>query len=433
MILNYSGNVLGGKKLTADYQLSDNGISLLDLRTLAFQSGLKSRCVRMDMLTLRELDAPCILHILNEHHEEHYLVVFSSKRINSETCFIVGDPARQITTVSETWLNEHWPSRSALYFENLPVSSQIGCLKPIRTLMAVSSLKKTLLFSISVLNIFSTLLGIALSWVLQRGINDPLADKGTRIVLSVILMLSLVTLFKSIITLVRNKILIIVNTEVSRQFNEHFIRKILRESLTGKFSEMRIRKGFKDIQKIQNAMAAFVTSIMSEGTIVACVLAGLWYYEPVCGLINAIYLLLMSAIAFKNTPGLLYGTSRLSELSGHLERSLIKASIQTIRKDNKKEDFNSLLNEYDNLEAATKETANVTGKINFFYEVLGTISVIAVFAFATIKVRSMTIAYSGLMVMVILTYYITALTPRICNAVSVITEGGYLIRRYQNT
>jgi len=46
--------------------------------------------------------------------------------------------------------------------------------------------------------------------------------------------------------------------------------------------------------------------------------------------------------------------------------------------------------------------------------------------------RQSALSYGSLMAIVILSYFVTALMPRICNAWSVVSEGAALIRRYQS-
>jgi ATP-binding cassette, subfamily C, bacteriocin exporter len=62
-------------------------------------------------------------------------------------------------------------------------------------------------------------------------------------------------------------------------------------------------------------------------------------------------------------------------------------------------------------------------KMNLLNECIGTLKVIVVFILGLIKLEEQSMEYSSFMVIVILSYFITALMPKISNALFVMTEG----------
>jgi NADH:ubiquinone oxidoreductase subunit 2 (subunit N) len=62
-------------------------------------------------------------------------------------------------------------------------------------------------------------------------------------------------------------------------------------------------------------------------------------------------------------------------------------------------------------------------KMNLLYECLGTLSVIFTLCLSLIKLQQQEISYGTFMLLVILSYLITNLMPKIANALFVITEG----------
>lgn len=434
MILNYTGSDSEANALTYEAPVPEDGLSLLDLHKLSASRNLQSRCVQMDLDTLRENKIPCILHVLNDQQENHFVVFFSVKKRWGNYQYLIGDPAKHVSFITEQDLLVQWQSRAALYFEGLTRRRTEVREHPWISLLNIRSFRKTLLFSIPLLNICATLLGIALSWMLQRGINDSLSDKKATLVIAVVALLFIITVFKSVIAYIRQSILIRLNSAVSEQFNMEYIKTIInRKNGFGSNNDKGVKRVLTDIQKIQNALSAFVSILLSEGVIIAFIVAGLWYDEPLAGLVNSCYLAIICISAILNSPGLAYRTAHLNELSGTVENALIKEATHSSENISPEDRFQIHLRNHQRFIAYAKDMAVTISKTNFWYECLGTVNVIVVFVFCLFKMQEQAMSYTTLMVVVILSYFITALMPKICNVFVVITEGAQLIRRYQDS
>jgi ABC-type bacteriocin/lantibiotic exporter with double-glycine peptidase domain len=434
MILNYNGRNSEANALTYETPVPEGGLSLLDLHKLATARNLQSRSVKMDLGTLRENKTPCILHVLNDQQENHFVVCFSVKKRRGNYQYLIGDPAKHVSFITEQDLLVQWQSRAALYFDGLTRRSTAIREHPWISLLNIRSFRKTLLFSIPLLNICATFLGIALSWMLQRGINDSLSDKKTTLVTAVVALLFIITIFKSAIAYIRQSILIRLNSAVSEQFNIEYIKTIIhRKNAFGSINDKGIKIAITDIQKIQNALSAFVSILLSEGVIIAFIVAGLWYAEPLVGLVNSCYLAIICISAILNSPGLAYRTAHLNELSGIVENALIKEATRLQENISREDRFQIHLRNHQRFTAYAKAMAITISKTNFWHECLGTVNVIVVFVFSLVKMQDQAMSYTSLMIVVILSYFITALMPKICNVFVVITEGAQLIRRYQDS
>ena len=114
-----------GLKYTRPNDLSPQ-ISLLKLDMLAKNEGLSSSCVRMDLDALNENPFPCILHIVNETGQPHFVVHYPC---NLNPGFhLVGDPDRRLEWIPEEILLKKWVSRAALYFDDLQPRKSINVL-----------------------------------------------------------------------------------------------------------------------------------------------------------------------------------------------------------------------------------------------------------------------------------------------------------------
>jgi ABC-type bacteriocin/lantibiotic exporter with double-glycine peptidase domain len=428
MLLNYAGRYIDADKLILDCPVSENGLSLLELRNIASDLQFASRCVTMDLSFLRAAKTPCILHTINHTGANHFVVCFGAEMRSGSYRYLIGDPATQMRFISEKDLVEIWPGFAALYFD--PVKLNLCGIKhhPWLILLKIKAFRKALLISIPFLNTCSTILGIALSWMLQRGINDSLADKKNSIVIAVVLLLLFMMLFKSLLSHVRQHILIMLNGAVRDRFTGSFIRKVL----SAGFNEDTIKKGVADIQKIQNALSAFFAVLMSEGCIISMTVAALWYFDPAVGLINTTYLVLITLLAFRSSPEFAYQQAALSELSASAENALFLTIRSFTDVTDRAGTLQTHLQNQMNCLGRAKALALAISRSDLWYEWMGTVNVIAVFIFCLYNIRRQAISYNTLMAEVILSYFITALMPKVCNAFSVISEGSRLARRYLN-
>ena len=146
-ILKYAG-------IESRYITSDNmgKSSLLDLHKIARQAGALSQCVRMDIETLQESPSPCILHVLNETGQPHFIVHYP---YHLESGFhLIGDPDRKIELITEELLMKKWDSRAALFFENIqPRDDWYYRLYPWNSFAGFKFIPKILWWSVPFLNI----------------------------------------------------------------------------------------------------------------------------------------------------------------------------------------------------------------------------------------------------------------------------------------
>jgi hypothetical protein len=79
-----------------------------------------------------------------------------------------------------------------------------------------------------------------------------------------------------------------------------------------------------------------------------------------------------------------------------------------------------------------KKVALRLNKDFLLYEFAGTLSVILVFVICVFEYREHRITYADLMAKVVLSYLISTLVPKICNAFAVVTEGALPVSRFLN-
>jgi ABC-type bacteriocin/lantibiotic exporter with double-glycine peptidase domain len=432
MVLIYTGRKNDAASVLMESFVPENGLSLLEMRRLAERYGLNARCVTMDMATLRRTTSPSILHIINETGDPHFMVCYGGIKKGRSWQYFVADPARKMHFISEDDLIAAWKSSAALYFGNI-LFKRLPCRERAwMPLLTIRAFPRGLWFSIPFLNLCITLLGIALSWVLQRGIEDSLAGKKQSLVIAVLLLLLIITIFKSMIAYIRQKVLIKLNNAINEQYLTWYIRKIFskQDLPQAGVNNQTLKIHLTDIQKIQNAVSGFASVMLSEGALILLVLSGVSYAEPVAGLINAAYLTAMLIVAAKNSPEIAYQTACLNEMSGHAEKQLSEELKGLSGETNPASRLMHHQRNHHQYLSFAREVATRISRYNLFYECTGALNVLLVFSFCIFKMNKMEMSYGILMILVISSYFIAVLIQKICNAIVVITEGADASRQF---
>ena len=402
MILKYCcrGDEIGNLRLQ---DAPVKGTSLMDLQRQAEHLGMTARCVRMDLNYLRQLNRPCILHMINEHGQDHFQVCYGSQIKKKGIIYLIGDPSTGFTCMSEYLLDSRWPSGAALYFDDLPMGNSIPRSRW-GILFSLEFFPKVFWISLPLLNIFTVMLGMAISWVVQRGMTIPLSADSRSVVISVLIFLFLITLFKSLLAYVRERILITLNTMVYQrllQVYQCFGHKLQ----------------LSEIHKVQIAISTFVATVISEGTLIVLTLSGLFYMDTVMGLSNLVYLGITGILTFIYLPALSQRYAHLNELAGFTTQ---RFNDQTV----------NISASYEKYTHDTKETAIAVSKIKLYYEFIGVINLMIVFAYGIFELSRESIDYNDFIVRIVLSYFITALMPKICNGLFIMNEGAEAALRY---
>jgi ABC-type bacteriocin/lantibiotic exporter with double-glycine peptidase domain len=436
MILKYSGQETEAASLRATNTYRD--LSLLDLRTIGDQFGLQCKCVQMDVSFLSTNLKPCILHLSDEKSGNHFQVCYGKDDRPGAARYLMGDPARGIYFLPEEQLKVIWLSRAALYFEHVPISPQKQNSSSWHLLLSGRLIPTGLLFSIPLLSIFTAILGAAWSWTLQRGMYSSIAEKEDHLIEGMVTLLFVVTFAKNLFAYVRQQLMIRLNSLVNKHLTHNFMRYIIWQNhFPGNSNDPTyFKNGMSGMIKMQQAVSAFLATILSEGSILLIVLAALFYQSLMIGLINTLYLLITALYSYLTFPTLLFDHAHLNELSGSTERFILQ-DLTGIYADRPEIDLNAAFNFHAGnhsryLEYAEKVSFGMS-RNNLVLEIMGTCIVISVFIYGIVKMRDMDLSYSAFMILVILSYFITTLMPKICSALFVVTEGIEASRNYKTS
>jgi len=189
-----------------------------------------------------------------------------------------------------------------------------------------------------------------------------------------------------------------------------------------------------EIQKIQNAVLISIATLVSDGSLILLVLAAIIYTLPSVGYVNMAYLFIVCLLSIKSIPVLSFDYAHLNELSGESENLMTKELELQDDQSNMEFSQQRLLLHHKNHDRYLKFARFIAiriSKMTLLYECIGAVSVISVFALGLVKLQQQQMEYSSFMVIVILSYFITALMPKICNSLYVIAEGAEAYLQYK--
>jgi ABC-type bacteriocin/lantibiotic exporter with double-glycine peptidase domain len=438
MILKFNGNLKEADLLRNSLTSYDQNLSLLELRNMALTADVPARCVRMEIAFLAENTKPCILHLNDNTDGSHFQVCYGSEYGRAGRRYLMGDPARGIHYISEEALGQIWVSRAALYFDSLVSKPAKQANSSWHLLLTAQLIPKGLLMSIPLLHVFTAILGIAWSWALQRGINSSIAGKEGHLIAGMIVLLLIVTIAKNLFSYVRQQLMVRLNSTINKHLMYNLIQDVLIRKRKGGTDDGHnyLKNSVSNMMKMQQAVSAFLATILSEGALVVLVIAALCYQSPIAGLINVGYLLIIAFCAFQTFPRLLFDHAHLNELSGLTEKMILQdiqipAEIKTSGEQERAFEFHAE-NHYRYLVFAESVSSRIS-KNSLVQECLGTLNVISVFIYGIMRLRDESLDYSAFMIVVILSYIVTAMMPKVCSSLFIMSEGIEASRDYKIT
>lgn len=400
-------------------------LSLSDLKTLCAINGVPTRAVEMQIAFLQTLAKPSILHVVNEFGDHHFIVCFGAKTKGSKTLFLIADPASHVAYIDAQVLAGKWKSNAALYFDLNTANAASRHNRGWKHLRRFASFPIGLIPAFSILTLIAAAFGIGMSWLLQRGMNDYTLLQGT-VMNVVLLLLFVVYIGRGLANFIKQYLLIRVNVDLNHSLISQLIAKLFAPSTGSPRSSVNVSSELVYIQKIQAAVSGFVAGICSDGTLIIALIAAVFYVLPVAGIIDMIILATAIMLIVRFTGNHSEMTSNVAYLSRSAEHHL-------------KQDYLLAKNESDPLlleRMMTKHSGNFSlpmqqaeklgtslARMTFQLEIIQIVNLALVFFVGLQQFNKSAISYNDLMIAVILSYLLSALIPKILNALIVLYEG----------
>jgi len=420
MVFKYYGLHMGisaaGCGLTA-------ALSLAEMQCLCAANGVAARPVEMELAYLQTLKKPVILHILDEHSREHYVVFFQAVKQGGEAKFIIADPARNIYLMDEQELAEKWVSRAALYFEHdqiAPVKHPGGW----QLLWQFSRLPFALIPAFAVLSLVAAAFGVAVTWLLQRGMYDNRLVQG-RIMIAVLLFLVILYLGRGFANYLKQYLLIKVNIRLNETLIHQLIGKLFEPAVERPRPVYNVHNYLLDIQKVQAAASAFIAVLCSDSILIAALLGAIFYFLPVAGLVDLLTFFIAVILIISFVPGHVAGNVKLSHRSRTMEKLLesdylamndLKSAIDSQLTATHTVNFNGTMR-------LAEKVGDSLSRMMLWLDLLQTINLAIIFFIGFWQYNHNAISYDTAMIAVIMSYLLSAITPKINHALIVMYEG----------
>jgi len=418
MILNYQGDRNRAKHLLRSLNSPAGGLSLFELKTAALELGFIAYCASADLAYLKTINTPAILHMLNENGDDHFQVYYGRAKNDGQLQFLMADPAKQVYYLNESELAGLWESRSALFFDGIDrTRQQFSGIAALR-LFTASYFPSGLWAVIPLLGLISAFLGISLTWIIQKGWADHDFFAGSATVIYVTALLLLLGVFRSLISYLRQYILVDLSLDVSANLMAAYTEQRSRETKRPSAPDG-MEASLADMQKVHNSILAMLSMFLSDGTQIVLFLSASIYISPLAGLLDLAYIL--AAVIFS------WRRNRLN--------SYKIAHLKTLR--NYHRDQLRLMGSPGRFKANTNQASSWWQKQSEFsrffalhnlYSILvidlwSNVQVLLVFLCGVVQFKDGAFSYTLFSILVLSAYLVSRLLQNMLNTIPVLSEG----------
>ena len=281
-LVRYYGGDISLETLREKSGTSKTGTTLLGLYQCANAIGFDADGCEADINALIEHGEPVILHVIIDQKYEHYVICYSYNYHN-DSKFLIGDPAKGLEYWTQEDLEKVWVSKTCLtlkpneFFEKKEKTNS----EKKQWLINLVKEDQESIYTIIVLGVVFTLLGMSMSIFSQKLIDDILPKKKLNVLLLSIGFLSFLLFARVIIQALREFYIIKQSKEFNQRINKTFFSSLLH--LPKMFFDTRKIGDFvarlNDTQRIQTVIKHLITNTAVDILGVFISIGFLFYYS----------------------------------------------------------------------------------------------------------------------------------------------------------
>lgn len=281
-LIRYYGGEISLETLREKSGTSKTGTTLLGLYQCAKEIGFDAEGCEADIKALIEHGEPVILHILIEQKYEHYVVCYSYDT-DKNSKFCIGDPTKEIEYWTKEELEKVWVSKTCLtltpneFFVKVKNTNK----EKVQWLKELINEDREAIYTILVLGIIFTLLGMSMSIFSQKLIDDILPKRKLSVLFLSIAFLGFLLLGRIVAQALREFYIIKQSKSFNERINTKFYSSLLH--LPKLFFDSRKVGDFvarlNDTQRIQNVIKLLITNTTTEILTVIISISFLFYYS----------------------------------------------------------------------------------------------------------------------------------------------------------
>jgi ATP-binding cassette subfamily B protein len=379
---------------------SQSGTSMLGLYQAANQCGLDATGYEATLNDIIEYNNVLILHVIFEENLEHYIISFGFEG----GIFIIWDPAKGLTKMSEDELGKVWQSKKCLGLVpnssfRLEKENNIGKKKWV--LESIKPEKDLLIISI-ITGILISGLGLVMAVYTQKLIDKILPSRDIKVLIITSALVLLLLSSRIILTAIRQFFLLLQGKTFNTRIVDDFYRSLL--FLPKTFFDTRKTGDFvarlNDTMRIQRVIAEIVGVYIIDILILLVTIILIFYYSDIAAIMSLICLPLFYLIVFRWNKRIM--SAQHSVMAGYAssDSNFINSlmGITEIKSLNWQNDF-SVKNRsiYSEFQERAFHLGKIKVKLNLLTGLAGTLYIIIVLVYTSSQVMSSKMTQGELM------------------------------------
>ncbi len=388
-IIQYYDGKYSLEKLRELSGTTRQGTTLLGLYQAANQLGFKAKGNKADIQSIIDHRNPLILHVLIEERLQHYMICYAFE--NDQ--FIIGDPAKGITSYTKEELEKIWKSKTCLTL--IPTKDFITKTdtKKSQQKWFISLLKEDyqLLGLSMVIGIAVALLGMAMAIFSQKLIDDILPSQNTQKLITGIALLAFLLLVRVGFSVLREFLLIRQSKDFNNRIIDRFYGSLLhlQKSFfdTRKIGELVAR--LNDTSRIQKVIKYVANSFVIDSLIVLISFGYLFIFSWEVGIIATVSLPLYFFLIYRFNKGIIRAQKEVMQGYAFSESNYISTiqGISEIKNFNKQSVFKKI-NEliYGNYQNKIFDLGKINIRLILISGILSVLFLVSILSYTSYKV-----------------------------------------------
>ncbi len=365
------------------------GTTMLGIYQAARQTGLEAEAFEADLPNLKELDTPCILHVVMDERLQHYVICYGYE--NNK--FIISDPGKDVSLYTDEELEMIWQSKALLIVKPNSEFKKAASIKDEKWFWVKKLIEDDLnILGIAlILGVIVAVLSLATAVFSQKLIDDILPNnQHVKLIVGLSLLLFLL-LVKSGVGFIRQSFLIRQSKDFNNRIINHFYGSLLH--LPKSFFDNRktgeLVARMNDTMRIQGAVSYLTASLMIDVLLVVITSIFILFYSWVLGLIAMTCIPLYFITVFVFHDKIVSRQRDVMAAYARNESNYVDTmqGIGDIKVMNKENLFSQITKTiYDSFQQKIYALGQVRISFNLTTEVIGTLLIMAIITVSSIMV-----------------------------------------------
>ena len=399
-IIQYYGGSNNLEKLRELSGTTKQGTTLLGLYQAVNTLGFNGQGNEADIQAIIDHKEPLILHVVIEERLQHYVVCYGYEKGK----FIIGDPAKGITSYTRQELETIWKSKTCLTLtpnSDFVKTETQNKNKKQWFLKLIKEDYRLISFSV-LLGLGIAILGMAMAIFSQKLIDDILPSKDFNKLITGIALVAFLLLVRVLFTTLRDYFLIRQTKDFNNRIVDSFYSSLLHLPKpffdTRKIGELVAR--LNDTQRIQRVIKQIVGNVVINALVTVVSLGFLFYYSWQTGLIAFISLPFYFVLIHSFNKRIINAQKKVMQGYAFSESNYITSmqGIDTIKNNNRQiifQKINQLI--YGNYQEKAFNLGKINVRLSVFSAVFSVLFLIGILIYTSIQVYDETMQLGQLM------------------------------------